>query len=315
MPRLSIVISPAGSVDALEETLLSVLENRPADAEVIVALDAPYADPYQLQGEVRFVETAKASQLDCILAGIDTAKADVINLLKAGCTIREGWTELAVRHFADRSVAAVAPAIYRFQRPEQPIASGVGYKAGGARYLVSPSGGDSTAHPVFGACAAAGFFRASLLRSVGGFDRAVGDNLADVDLAWRLRAAGFRTMHEPRSIVYMQPALLRSSEGAWERGLHAERLFWRNAPEVGWMKALAAHAVEVTVSVLRRPWNPAWVTELAARAVACCQVGEHIRHHDQMVKLRAANPRTILLQGPHFARQSAAREHLIRKAG
>src|SRR6185503_8566 len=105
MPRLSIVIPGIGSVDSLEETLLSVLENRPADCEIIAVLDARYADPYQLQGEVRFVNASSGANLvRCILTGIDQARSDIVHLLKSGCTVGESWAETAIRHFADRSV-------------------------------------------------------------------------------------------------------------------------------------------------------------------------------------------------------------------
>ena len=54
-PRLSIVI-PAADTAALEETLVSVLENRPADCEIIAALAVPYADPWNIGEEVRFMQ-------------------------------------------------------------------------------------------------------------------------------------------------------------------------------------------------------------------------------------------------------------------
>ena len=56
MPRLSIVIPVLGNLDRLEDTLVSVLANRPADCQVVVVLDQPYADPYDLKDEVQFIE-------------------------------------------------------------------------------------------------------------------------------------------------------------------------------------------------------------------------------------------------------------------
>ena len=55
MPRLSILIPALGSPEALETTLLSVLENRPHDCQVLVALGIDYANPYQLDDEVEFL--------------------------------------------------------------------------------------------------------------------------------------------------------------------------------------------------------------------------------------------------------------------
>ena len=51
VPRLSIII-PHRNDQLLEETILSVLENRPRDCEIIVAHDGSYCDPYQLVDEV-----------------------------------------------------------------------------------------------------------------------------------------------------------------------------------------------------------------------------------------------------------------------
>ena len=60
MARLAIVITDGGSIESLESTLVSVLENRPPDCEVLVALAGPYADPYELSGEVRFTLKRKS---------------------------------------------------------------------------------------------------------------------------------------------------------------------------------------------------------------------------------------------------------------
>ena len=61
MPRLAIVITAVGSVESVERTLVSVLENRPTDCEVFVALNQPYSDPYDLKDEVRFVQNDSRS--------------------------------------------------------------------------------------------------------------------------------------------------------------------------------------------------------------------------------------------------------------
>jgi GT2 family glycosyltransferase len=50
---------------------------------------------------------------------------------------------------------------------------------------------------VFGACAGAGLYRRSALDSVGGFDERYFAYLEDVDLALRLRLAGWRCRYEP----------------------------------------------------------------------------------------------------------------------
>ena len=55
MSRLAIVISAVSGVEPLESTLVSVLENRPRDVEIIVVANFAYDDPYDLAGEVRIM--------------------------------------------------------------------------------------------------------------------------------------------------------------------------------------------------------------------------------------------------------------------
>ena len=50
------MIPAPSDVAALEDTLVSVLEKRPADAEVIVALGCAYDDPWNIREEVTFVQ-------------------------------------------------------------------------------------------------------------------------------------------------------------------------------------------------------------------------------------------------------------------
>ena len=71
MPRLSIVIPVLGDSQQLDDTLVSVLENRPANCEILVVHNEPYHDPYHLSDEVQFVEAqCGASMVACIEARI-----------------------------------------------------------------------------------------------------------------------------------------------------------------------------------------------------------------------------------------------------
>ena len=65
MPRLSIVVFCFHDSQLLEETLVSVLQNRPDNSEVLVMHDGTYEDPYDLVDEVRFIE-ASGVQLSLI---------------------------------------------------------------------------------------------------------------------------------------------------------------------------------------------------------------------------------------------------------
>ncbi|MEI7862936.1 MAG: glycosyltransferase, partial [Planctomycetota bacterium] len=106
--KLSIVIPAPGDTQALEETLVSVLENRPAHCEVIVALGCEYADPWNIGDEVQFVRAEGLGLVACVNAGIAASTGSVVHLLAAGWKATPGWTEAALVRLRDSRVGAVA---------------------------------------------------------------------------------------------------------------------------------------------------------------------------------------------------------------
>ena len=127
MPRLAIVISAVGKIESLEGTFLSVLENRPSDCEVIVALNQPYSDPYDLKDEVRFVEAAgRPSAIGALNQALAASRAPFVHLLARGCEVTDGWADRALSRFGDRQVASVAPVVCDAQDRERIFAAGVG---------------------------------------------------------------------------------------------------------------------------------------------------------------------------------------------
>ena len=86
MPRLSIIIPHRNNDQRLEETILSVLENRPRDCEVIVVHDGSYRDPYDLGDEVVYVqEEPNSSAVELLNAGLD-------GRLLASCLLAARWS-------------------------------------------------------------------------------------------------------------------------------------------------------------------------------------------------------------------------------
>ena len=71
-PRLSIIIPAPGNETTLEETLVSVLENRPENSEIVVVLGFGYHDPWSVGEEVRFIQAPigsnRVSTSDLLLA-------------------------------------------------------------------------------------------------------------------------------------------------------------------------------------------------------------------------------------------------------
>ena len=69
MTHLSIIIPAAGPQVSIDDTLLSVLENRPEDCEVILAHPEGYVDPYDLADEVQMISAPTHSLLGLWNAG------------------------------------------------------------------------------------------------------------------------------------------------------------------------------------------------------------------------------------------------------
>ena len=69
IPRISIVVPVGSNLEAFEDTLASVLQNRPVASEILVAHDGHYTDPFQLGDEVTFVTSDSASTVDLVMAG------------------------------------------------------------------------------------------------------------------------------------------------------------------------------------------------------------------------------------------------------
>jgi hypothetical protein len=269
-----------GSIEALETTLVSVLENRPNDCEVIVVLNRPYADPYALDDEVRFVEFPGAGLAACATLGIQLSKAPIVHVLASGLEVEEGWTEAALRYFADPEVAAVAPVIRKTSSPTRVLAAGVRYERGGRRSVCSAAPNSTTAGAqAIGPTIDAGFYRTSALEALGdGLPVNLGDQVADVDLALGLRYAGFETVVEPQCAVYAE-RLVGRDRGGFRAGLHAERLFLRNLPTSGWLPAFLLHPLAVAMELLLSVTSGTTLTQIAGRLAAWFSLADYRLHH------------------------------------
>lgn len=317
MLRLSIIIPVLGSSARLEGTLVSVLENRPPDCEILVVHNAPYADPYDLAGEIRFLPVASGSSLvESLNAGIQASGGAVVHLLAAGFEAAEGWTEPALAHFQDRRVASVAPVVVDSLGMQVTLAAGLQYSCRRGRTVrtdatlaseATPSSSQAQQGEVLGPLLQAAFYRRSALELVGGLPRAVGDALADADLALALKSAGYRSVLEPRSIVSATAGDIAAPQPGFRQGLTAERLFWRTAPTVGWRKSLAAHPLGVLSEFLQALPQAGALTALAGRLLGACQIGSHRAHHQWLLDIegtaaalfRGERAGYLRIDGPH----------------
>jgi GT2 family glycosyltransferase len=216
--------------------------------------------------------------------GIAAATGAVIELLNDDTQVTAGWADAALERFADPTVAAVAPLVLQGPRGDVVPAidsAGDEYDPGGfarkrghgeplsARYRQPCE--------VFGASASSAFYRADVLRAAGGFPEEFGAYFEDVDLAWRIRRAGFRAVYEPRSVVWHRVgSSYRPRRALLERqSQNEERVFWRNVPGV-W-RLLPRHAAVLMGKALRRGREGALVPWAVGRLRAFAEVPGIVR--------------------------------------
>jgi GT2 family glycosyltransferase len=119
---------------------------------------------------------------------------------------RRAVAELLAVGEADRGVGSVAAQMRFADAPGVINAAGIEVDRLGVsfeRRLGEPvAASEDEPVEVFGAHGAAALHRREMLREVGGFDPSFFFGLDDVDLAWRARMAGWRTIYAPGAVVY-----------------------------------------------------------------------------------------------------------------
>ena len=272
------IIPVVGTTDGLENTLVSVLERRPDHCEVIVVLNTPYDDPFDLQSELQFIHApAKTGLVECINLGIAAATAPIVHLLTSGFEAGDGWLETATAHFADPRVAAVTPLIYHAAEGDRLLAAGVGYVRGGRRVVCQAAPNPSVDTPrqsIGPAIVAASYRKAALAAVGGGVPMAVGDRLADVDLALTLSSAGWVIATDANCRVY--GATIDQPLGSgFMSGMWSERLFWRHVKHRGLIAEMLAHPITAFSDSIRDV--PFWrlPAQVLGRLIAICQFGHY----------------------------------------
>jgi hypothetical protein len=199
VPRLSIIVPHRQDDERLEATILSVLENRPRDCEIIVAHDGSYLDPYQLSDEVIYVQEEQGSTLvELLNAGLMAACSPVVCAMLDGVQVTPNWSEAALKHFTRTEVTSVAPqlkvgskAVYGLQ--EKALRNIAKLRSG---RVVATNVADCGAPTL-----ACGFYRRKPLLALGGWCEEVGATIADIELALILSELDQHCVCEPASIL------------------------------------------------------------------------------------------------------------------
>ncbi len=213
MQRLSIIVPLMGNLKRLEDTLVSVLENQPERSEVVVVLNEPYDDPYELRGEVKFVEAPPGADLvDCFACGLAASSAPVVHVIAAGFEATPGWAEAALARFAEADVAAVAPVVVDRDHPQRILSAGLRWTAAGSIGRIAAGKRldrfAANDRALCGPELAVAFYRRDVLETVESLQHYGSDLAAATDLALALRKAGYRAVQEPACVTTATSELL-----------------------------------------------------------------------------------------------------------
>ncbi len=197
----------------LEHSLPAVLAQDPVP-EVVVVDNASSDGTADLarRHEVRHLHLpTRLSYAAAINRAIGATEGEFVLLLNADCFLCPGFLAAALARLADPGVGSVAPKLLRVTAPGQPLeqidAAGMFVdrrRKNGIAGHGRPSAALSASSEVFGADGAAALYRRRTLEDCALPDGEVLDEdmelwASDVDLAWRARLLGWRSVYEPRA--------------------------------------------------------------------------------------------------------------------
>lgn len=212
---LSVVVVTYRRRQLLEECLLSVERalSRVAGPTELVVVDNGSRDETSSWVRRRFPEASvveikkNIGFTGALTVGIRTARGRWIALLNDDTTIDEE----ALRFMVDAGeayprVGSVAAQMRFADRPDLINSAGLEIDRLGvaADRLVGRSVTESETVPieVFGTSGGAALYRQEMLEPLGGFDESFFAYMEDADLAWRARMNDWRSVYEPRAVVY-----------------------------------------------------------------------------------------------------------------
>lgn len=192
IPRLTIVVPHFGETESFESSLVSVLQHRPDDCEVLVPHAGDYDDPFDLSDEVKFIDAGSPRLVNQITAAADAARGRFVHVVADGHRATPSWTEPALAEFEYSEAGVVAPVV-RIPDEMKQLAKSEILHAGWSRTAASVCQliGSGTTEVqsrqclrVEGGFLSASFWRRDLLRSLAGTFQ--GDDVVEASLIYGL---------------------------------------------------------------------------------------------------------------------------------
>ena len=213
MPRLSLIVPFQCDSQALENTLVSVLELRSPDDELLIVHRGEYQDPYGLQGnEAKVLETpASTSLAEQLNIAVQNATGDVLQVVLPGTVLEPDWCVDALAAFDELDVDMIALGV-----------SGSGANSlqyGFEADLIPQRRATGEASKIAGPLLAGTMIRRSAIECLGGWNTKIPGDLIDFELCLMAKLLGLQvgvvegssvTCDESRSMVLSHYELGRS---------------------------------------------------------------------------------------------------------
>lgn len=213
MPRLSLIVPFQCDSQALENTLVSVLELRSPDDELLIVHRGEYQDPYGLQGnEAKVLETpASTSLAEQLNIAVQNATGDVLQVVLPGTVLEHDWCVDALAAFDELDVDMIALGV-----------SGSGANSlqyGFEAELIPQRRATGEASKIAGPLLAGTMIRRSAIECLGGWNTKIPGDLIDFELCLMAKLLGLQvgvvegssvTCDESRSMVLSHYELGRS---------------------------------------------------------------------------------------------------------
>lgn len=177
MPRLSIIVPHLHDDSGLELTLLSILENRESDFEILIAHNGRYSDPYSLDQDeaILIASEADASFSEQLNLAVASACSPIIQVLLPGSLVDPHWCDESLYLLNDKTVSAIC-------QPVGDIASNdvyVGLLGDSLPHRRVTHSEQSVVAPLL----CGGVFRKRMLKNVGGWLVPCQREVAEVEFA------------------------------------------------------------------------------------------------------------------------------------
>jgi len=212
VPRLSIVVPHLHDDSALELTLLSILENRERDFEILIAHDGQYLDPYSLdQDEAILIESESgASFTEQLNLAVASACSPVVQVLLPGCVVEQHWSDEALYLMKDKTVSAVCLPVADVSTNE--VYLGLAGDSLPHRRVTGSS------HNVVGPLLCGGMFRKGTLKNICGWLEPCQREIAEVDFALMVSALDMRTEIAQQVTIRAPKRVAAGQEAGYEIG-------------------------------------------------------------------------------------------------